>query len=1085
MALHGFVSGADRNTQSGNQSGGKWTYVRGVHALNGSAAIQSTKGDSMNLTQASVRNPAVLAVLVALIFLFGYMSISSRPLQLLPNLSQPQISIFNNWRQAAPEEMESNIAEPQETILRRTPGLQEISSNISRGFVQTTLTFDHDTDMQEAFMNVINNLNQAPPLPADAGEPFIAVGGQGQPNVASLQVYTKKDNPDADFTSAAYQHVFDDIVEPRLARIPGVTRVNMQSRRQFEVHITFDPYQAAALGVSVGNVSQTLARANDVSAGFTDVGRRQYTVRFMGQYDLKRLGELIVAWVDDRPIHLNEIAQIEKQPIDVNGVNRRNGYPSYYITLQSSNDSNTVEILDGVNEVIKELNAGPLDEAGLIIELSYDSSVYIRRAISLVQNNLGLGVFLAIATLWFFLRDRRATLIIATSIPVSLMVAFISLKLFDLSLNVISLAGLAFAVGLILDAAIIVQENIVRHRQQGKSLSEAIAVGASEVKGALFASTVTTVAIFLPILFLEGMEGQMFSDLALTLSVSVFASLVVALTIIPVASKLWLSGREDRDPCKHWWEAITGAVMRLTDNGAARMGWVVGLLVLSLGLSLWLMPKADFLPPAKADAVQTFFNAPAGVSLELYETEIASEIVERLRPYMEHEKEPYIRGYNLSLFGVNGIIYLYPLKPEETEQFVELLRGPLLQGIPDTSLYTTRASLLGVGNNGGRSITVNLQGPDVAALMQAAGQSIGLLQQALPGAVVRPLSSLSMSEPELQIIPDEHRITEVGLNPRDVANAVRAFTGGLFVGEYFDGNQRFNMILRAPGWDNPDQLAAMPITTPLAGPQTIGSLAQIRRSVGPSQLQRIDGQRTVAIQVVPADEVTVEEALDTLRNVVGPQIRELLPADAGIQYKGSADRLESALSDMLNNFLLAILILFLIMGAIFKSLRDSALVLAVMPLALAGGLVALKLLNLVTYQSLDMLTMIGFIILLGLVVNNAILLVSQTRDGEKAGMSRREAVAEAVRVRTRPVYMSTLTSIVGMLPLLVIPGVGSDIYRGLATVIIGGMVFSLMFTLILMPSLLRMGEPGDLIDRIKQRLHKNQRPVQPPLENPS
>ena len=1027
----------------------------------------------MNLTQLSIKNPASIAVVLALITLFGYLVIKDRPIQLLPNLSQPQISIFNNWRAAAPAEMESNIIEPQETILRRTPGLKEITSNINRGFTNTTLTFEQDTDLQQAFINVINNLNQAPPLPVDAGEPFVAVGGQGQPNVASIQVYTQKDNLDADYTSAEYEYVFDEVIEPRLARIPGVSRVNMNSRRPLEVRINFDPYQAAALGVPINSISQSIAAAGDVSAGFADVGRRQYTVRFLGQHDLEQLGSMIVAWVDGRPIQLNEVATVEKVPIDGFGFNKRNGYPSYYITLQSGSDSNTVAILDEVNIALQELNEGPLDEAGLIIELSYDASVYIRRAIDLVKNNLGLGVMLSIGVLWFFLRDKRATLIIATSIPASLLVSFMALKIFDLSLNVISLAGLAFAVGLILDASIIVQENIVRFRQEGMSLKEAVIKGSQQVQGALFASTVTTIAIFLPILFLEGMEGQMFSDLAITLSVSVVASLLAAITIVPVASQLWLknrhqSGADKTDHWAHWWQNITSWVMSWTNTSVKRNAWVLGLLAMSLGIVFLTMPKADFLPPAKADAVQVFFNAPPGVTTEVYEQEIGQVIVERLRPHMDHQKEPYIKGYNLSMFGNNSILYLYPLKPEETEQFVEMLNGDMLKGIPDTQAFPSRASLLGVGNNGGRSITINLQGSDISGLMSAARDSMPILQQALPGAMVRPMSGLSLSEPELQIIPDEHRISEVGLTPRALASAIRSFTGGLFVGEYFDGNNRYNMILRSQAWTNPDQLAATPIATPLAGAQTIGSLARIERTVGPSRIQRVDGQKTISLQVLPADEMTVEEALDTLRNVAGPQIRDVLPDGAAIQYKGSADRLESALGDMLNNFLMAILILFLMMAAIFKSMKDALMVLAVMPLALAGGLLALKLLNLVVYQSLDMLTMIGFIILLGLVVNNAILLVSQTRDAERHGLSRLAAVQQAVRVRARPVYMSTLTSIFGMLPLLVIPGVGSDIYRGLATVIIGGMVFSLMFTLLLMPSLLQMGQKGDWLYRLNQ-----------------
>lgn len=1025
----------------------------------------------MNLTRLSLRNPAALAVVVALIALFGFIAIDNRPIQLLPVLDRPQISVFTNWREAAPAEMESQIVEPQEEVLRRTPGVQEISSNIARGFGNVTLTFDIDADMAQALINVINNLNQAPPLPADANEPFVAMGGQGGGNyVASIQVYPKKDNPNQVMDSAEYQRVFENVVEPRFARIPGVARVDMNGQRPEEIRITFDPYRAAALGISISGISQAVSGATDASGGFADIGRRQYTVRYIGQYDVDRLGELIVGWAGERPIHLREVADVERTMIDPFGVNIRNGYPAFYIGLAGDNEANTVDVLDEVNIALDELNAGAVGDVGLIAELSFDASIYIRRAISLVQNNLGLGVLLAIGVLWFFMRNGRATVIIAAAIPVSLFAAFIALQIFDISLNVISLAGLAFSVGLVLDAAIIVQENILRYRQQGEDLLTAVNHGADQVKGALFASTMTTVAIFLPILFMQGMEGQMFSDLALTLSISVLASLVAALTLIPVASRMWLKTMPSEDRFGHWWDGITNLVMKLTATGRRRLTWIIALITLSVGLTWVLKPQADFLPSAQADAVTVFFNMPPGVNNEVFTEEIGAEIIERLRPHMEREKEPYIRGYNLSMFGSFNILYFYPAKAEETELWLSMFRGGLLSGIPDTQSFASRASLLGIGFNGGRTISVDLQGADMIGLMDAARFGMGAIREVIPDATVRPVPGLSLAEPELQIIPNERRITEAGLNPRELANAVRAMTGGLFVGEYFDGNDRFNMILRTGDWSNPDELAAMPIHTPLAGPQTIGSLARIERTVGPTQLQRFDGQRTISLQVLPPEHMTVEEALNLLRDEAGPKIQTAMPDGASIQYRGSADQLEGALASMLQNFLLAVLILFMVMAAIFKSLRDSLLVLLVMPLALAGGIVALRLLNLVTYQSLDMLTMIGFIILLGLVVNNAILLVSQTRDGEREGLSRDEAVRNAVRVRARPVYMSTLTSIFGMLPLMLVPGVGSDIYRGLATVIVGGMFFSAIFTLVLMPSLLRMGAEGDLFDRIRRHL---------------
>ena len=265
-----------------------------------------------------------------------------------------------------------------------------------------------------------------------------------------------------------------------------------------------------------------------------------------------------------------------------------------------------------------------------------------------------------------------------------------------------------------------------------------------------------------------------------------------------------------------------------------------------------------------------------------------------------------------------------------------------------------------------------------------------------------------------------------------------------------------DMILKGPTWTSPEQLASIPVATPLAGLQSLGELTDIRRTVGPSQLLRVNGQRTLTLSVTPPAEMTVQEALQSLREVAGPQIRAVMPADVTLAYRGTADRLDAAFSSMAVNLGTAAVVLFLILAAMFRSMRDAVLVMLSMPLAIAGGIGALRVLNLFTVQAMDLLTMIGFLILLGLVVNNAILLVMQARNGLKNGLDRSAAVADAVRIRARPIYLSTLTSIFGMLPLMIVPGVGSQIYRGLATVIIGGMLVSALFTLILMPSILRL-----------------------------
>jgi multidrug efflux pump subunit AcrB len=1022
----------------------------------------------MNLTRISVKYGAAVAVVVGLICLFGIVSLKKLPLQLLPNVQQPQITIYNNWRSAAPQEIEEVIVQPQEDILQYNTGLTHVESNTSRGSGRVTLNYQLGYDMNQAMLDVINRLNQAPPIPRDAGEPFVAGGGDnGLPGAASILVYTKPGNPVKDMIE--YQDLIDEYVEPRLSRIPGVAQVNLRGRRPELVNIVIDPYKTAALGIQISDIAQALSRARDVSGGFADVGRRRYTVRFLGEEDVSELGDLVVSWRNEKPIHLREIASVSIDYAENDGVSLRSGFPSYYITLTRQNDANTVELLDNLNLAIEELNRDVLDKEGLRMEVSFDASLHIRRAISMVQGNLILGIFLATLVLWYFLRNARATLVITLTVPISLLVAFIALEGLGLTLNVISLAGLAFAVGLVMDAAIIVQENIYRLHQSGQKMQTAIVEGCSQVSGALFSSTLTTVAIFIPILFMAGVEGQLFKDLAITLSIAVMVSMISALTVLPSISARWINDSDNPDRFKPMWERLSKFIVKVTDSFKARVAYIAGILGVAL-LAVWLLiPKVDFLPKADIDAISVFFNVPPGTNVSFIESELASEVVRRLKPYYDRDASPGIKAYNFASFGgFSTQVYIYPAVSEETDELIDLLRTEILADLPDTQVFISRGSMIRVGNGGGRSIDVDLQGPDLDALLLAAREGQKIISGLWENTNAFSNNGLSLSEPELQFIPDDRRISTAGLDRASVANVVRTYTSGLFAGEYFDGNKRLDMLIRTKRWHSPEELTALPIATPLAGVQTLGDLVEMKRTVGPTSLRRVDGRRTVTLSVLPPPHIPLEEAIETLKAEASPAIKALLPDNAAIKYRGNADRLKTALDEVTRNFMLAMLILFMIMAAIFKSVRDSSLVLLAMPVALAGGLLGLKVLNLFTYQSLDLLTMIGFIILLGLVVNNAILLVDQTRRAEREGMDSRDAVQQAVRFRARPIFMSSLTSVFGMLPLMLIPGVGSEIYRGLATVIVGGMCVSGLFTLILLPSLLRMNFEFQKVSLLQQ-----------------
>ena len=1021
----------------------------------------------MNLSRSALRNPASVIVIAVLIMLFGVISLLKLPIQITPDIEQPQISVFTGWRSAAPQEVESVIIEPIENAIKNTRGVVKVETNIQRGFGSITLTFDVGADMQQATLDVINNLNQAPPLPLDAIEPtVVAGGGQNTPNAASLLVRPLPGNSIDDVVQ--YQQLIEDVVYPRLSRIQGVGQVNLNSQRPRELRISFDPQRAAALGLSVNQIASQVRAATDASGGFADVGRRQYTVRFAGQFSPDSLLQMIIGYSGERPIYLGDVATTELGFSDRAGFTLRNGAQAYYITIARNNDANTVALLDDINLAVNELNQGALLDAGLMIELSFDASVHIRNALALVKSNLGLGVLLALGLLWLFMRGWRATAIIALSIPLSLAIALITLQLLGRSLNVISLAGLAFAVGLVLDAAIIVQENILRLKSEGLDDKKAALRGAAQVSGALLASTATTVAIFLPILFMAGIEGQLFSDLALTLSVAVCSSFIAAITVIPLASRYWLGNTVSQDPFRHYWLRLSQCIMQLTNSSTKRLLWIGGLLASSVLITLLLLPRTDFMPRAPIDGFFFSFSLPPGGNIDFIEQELANRVVQRLAPYYSGDKTPGIKSYNFYTYGPNASGgFIYAADPTQVEQLMQLVRDEVFAGIPDTQVFLFRGSMINVsGGSDGRSIELNLQGPDLPALMQVAKIGVAAVQQHLTGGSAQPVPALDMAEPELQLLPDDRAISQAGLNRAEVANYVRAFTSGLFVSEYFDGNDRMNVILRAGQWQTPEQLAAMPVLTPRAGVQTLGTMTQLRQTVGPSQLRRIGGKRTLSLIVRPPEGMSLDESMEILNRHVLPPMQQALPEGASLLLSGNASQMNSAIDEMLLNFALALLILLLLMTALFRSLRDALLVLLVMPLAIAGGVLALALVNLFSVQSLDLLTMIGFIILLGLVVNNAILLVDQTRSGERDGLNRLDAVQQAILLRARPVYMSTLTSLFGMLPLMLIPGVGAEIYRGLATVIVGGMAISALFTLILLPAVLQLQRPLALTSKL-------------------
>ena len=1013
----------------------------------------------MRLTRASLANPSAVAIVAAVVVLLGIISIFRIPAQLLPQIEKPVVTVAAAWPGASPREIESEITVPIEEVLQGTPNMTEMSAWSMPNFSWIQLEFALETDMTHALIDIISRLNRLRPLPGNADRPNVSMGEWGDANDQLIEYFIEQLEGDEQ-DLVRNKRYLREVIRPEVSGLYGVSRVSMfdtSGNASDQLQIVVDPYKAAELGIDIARAAARIGRAADISSGVVDVGRRSYTLRVEGRYDVDELEGLILDWREGLPIKLGDIATINYGPPKREGFIYHNGRSAARFSISKTNDANVLEALDGVKQHMNELNATEFKERNLLAAYSFDPSIYIKRSINLLTGNLIAGILLALGVLWLFLRQWRATLIIALAIPISLLTTFVVLSLAGRSLNVISLAGLAFATGMVLDAAIVVLENIVRLRERGEPAAEASDNGTSQVWGALLASTATTVAIFIPIMFLRDVEGQMFADLALTIAIGVVVSLLVAITILPTASRYWMKELPTQ-PGQYWlWDRLADRIIELTATQTRRLGWIVGLMAGSVLFTVLLWPESNYLPPVKRDTVDSFLFFPPGTNVDTADREIAQLLIGRLEPHLKGEKEPAIRDYFLWSFpgGSGGWLAINPVDGTNLDEFQAVVQNEIVSGVPDMFAFTLRRSLFG-GFESSNSVEMRLASTDIDGLKPAVARAMNLIPQRMPGASAQPQPDPFAEANELRFTPADARLAEVGWNREDLTRVIMELGQGVWLGEYFTGRERVDIYLKTTRFDTPEEMAALPVATPAGGIVPLGELASISISPSPSQITRINRARIYSVIVNPPDGMSLEALVNELKTNIEPELRALMPSDGTIQYAGSVQDLERAVSTLGANFLIAIGLLVLIMAGLFRSLKDAILVAISIPLAAVGGVLAITIINQINFQPLDLLGMIGFIILIGLVVNNAILLVAQTRAAEARGLDRADAVRQALRYRLRPIFMSTLTSLFGMLPLLVIPGAGSEIYRGMAAAIVGGMAVSTLFTLLLLPSLLQL-----------------------------
>ena len=1036
----------------------------------------------MNIIRLSIQRPIAVLAAVVMVVLFGWVSLDRIPIQMAPDVRQPVINVVTNWPGAAPAEIEREIVNRQEEVLKGIEGLRRMESNArnSRGSVE--LEFTPDADLNRSLLLVANRLDRVTGYPEEADEPTLSTFGTEDNSIAWFTLRRAAGNTE---NLTSYSGFLRDVVQDGIERVDGVAGVNVWGTTEQEMRIEIDPALLARYALTVNDVVGRLRTANtSITGGDIDEGKRRYIVRTEGDFTSVDQVRSILLRSDSLGVgvgrvSVGDIADVFVQFKERNAIAKTMGEPSMTMSITGQQGANVIETMERIRAKARELAAGPLKEVGLVATQIFDETVYIKSAINLVLQNVVVGGALAIVVLLIFLRSWRPTFVVALSIPVSVVGSFVAMALLGRSLNVISLAGIAFAVGMVVDAAIVVLENIYRLRQQGRSASDAAFEGAMQVWPAVLVSALTTVMVFIPILAMDLEAGQLFRDIAVAISVSVMLSLLVAVTLIPALANRLLRGGET-DPAKQiplpgfdqfgrsfmaFWVWFSRLVVRRKSVAVGVILVVTGAAVI---FSASVLPKVDYLPTGNRNFVFGFIQPPSGYNLKTTEA-ITNRIENGTRAYWAGEDQgnvfevdgvPLLKHYfSIALQG-RAFVGGTTVDESRASEIIPLLQNPA-RGEPGTLAFMFQPSLFGRSIGGGRSIDIDISGADLKVLFDVAQGAFDRIQQVMPfseGHRTRPRPGLEFGAPEVRVVPDRTRLADNGLTARDLGQTVDAFNDGLRVAEINFGGKRIDLTLagRAPEREQTQGIGALPVVTRDGRIVPVESLAEVIVTSGPTEIRRVERARTVTLQVSPARTMPLQEAIDIINeHVVGPMVSSGLPEGVRFNLSGSADKLSQTMDELSIDLLLALVIVFLVMAVLFESFIYPLIIMLAVPVAAAGGLAGLALLNLYVIQPLDMLTMLGFVILIGIVVNNAILLVHQTLHNiRKEGMTPEIAITEATRNRIRPIFSSTLTSVFGMLPLVVFPGAGSELYRGLGSVVVGGLALSAILTMAIVPPMM-------------------------------
>lgn len=1011
----------------------------------------------MNLSKLAVKRPVTITMLVLAVVLLGTISLTRLPLDLFPEIELPVAVVSASYSGAGPQEIENIITRPIEGAIATVGNIDSVRSISSEGSSIVIAQFNHGTDMDFAALEMREKIDLVKGfLPEGASEPMVLKIDPNSMPIMQISLSTQGDLADL-------QSLAEETLSQRFERLEGVASVSIGGGFVKEVEIAVDEDKLALYRLNVNQLAQLLAASNiNLPGGDVVKEGKKLSARVVGEFEgIEEIRDMPIPLPTGDIINLKDLARVKLINKDTKAISRTNGKDSINISLQKQSGKNTVQVANSINREIENIKK---DYPDITIDTIMDSSAIIKQSINTVVKNVIAGSLLAIIILYIFLKNMRTTLIISTSIPISLIASFILLYFNGITLNMMTLGGLALAVGMLVDSAIVVLENIYRFRSEGYSRIDAAIEGASEVGMAITASTLTTIAVFLPIVFIDGFVGTIFKDFALTVTLSLGASLLVSLTLVPMlSSKILTVDRREKAKGKKKLDFIYNALDSLYEklergyqnlliNSLKRRKTTlfIAILVFAASMASLLGVGMEFIPATDEGIISISINVPAGTQIDSINT-IAKDLEEKLSPISEIDIIYTSIGASSNMLmdrfrgGSSISIELVDLSQRDrsTEEVAEDIRN-IVKDIEDADIAvnTLSTSTMMISGN---SISVNIKGSDLEVLEEISNDFKTIVEGVEGTREVE--TSIGDVVPEIEVLVDKDKAAAYGLTTAQVAAAVRGGAVGTTVTKFKDKGREVDVVIRSQK-DNTESLSSfekLNIPTPIGISIPLGEVASLSEVEGPVQISREDQERLVS--------VNSETVGRDLKSVVEDIEKELdkYEMPKGYQYSidGQNKEMMEAFSQLGLALVLAVVLIYMVMASQFESLINPFIIMFTMPLAFSGGALALF----ITRRALGVTALIGVIILAGIVVNNGIVLIDYINVLRKEGKSRYEAVTTAGPIRLRPILMTTLTTILGLVPLALGIGEGAELMAPMASVVIGGLVLSTFLTLVFIPVL--------------------------------